>query len=107
MFYNTFLRRVLFNLSLIFVFLSIYVLLFAKVYTSSEIMISFAVHPFNICESYPDIWEKLKVAYIPISFLSSLICINHLYSFLFSKEKPKKDLAKVSPNRFIFVYCKR
>lgn len=104
MFYDTLLRRILFNLSLIFVFLSIYVLLFNKVYTSSEIMISFAVHPFNICESYPDVWEKLKLAYIPISFLSSLICINHLYSFLFSQKKPKRDLAKTEPTRFVFVY---
>jgi len=55
MFRNTFFRRLLFNFAFIFVFLSINFLLFYNVYTSDIITISFAIHPFNICEKYPEI----------------------------------------------------
>ncbi len=91
MFVNTFFRRVLFNFACIFVFLSIYILLFYRVYTSDVIMISFAMHPFDICKKYPEFWENLKILYIPITFVSSLICINTIYSSLFSKKYIKKE----------------
>jgi len=91
MFVNTLFRRIIFNFAFIFVFLSIYILLFYPIYVSNNIMISFAVHPFNICEKYPDAWLKLKLIYILISSISSIICINMLYSSFFRKEKTKKS----------------
>jgi len=97
MFLDTFLRRLLFNFALIFVFLSINVLLFYNLYISDNIIISFAKYPFNICEKYPDIWIKLKLLYIPISSISSLIYINLIYSSLFKKKIPKTRKTK-SPN---------
>lgn len=104
MFVNTFSRRVLFNFVSIFLFLSIYILLFYDLYTSDTVTISFAVNPFNICEKYPDIWLKIKITYIFISSISSLICINLLYSSLFTKNKTKiKKLLDIKDNLFLFV----
>lgn len=99
MFANTFLRRVLFNLVSIFTSLIIYIYLFYPLYISHSVIIPFAVHPFNICEKYPDIWLKLKIFYVFISSISSLICINLIYSSLFKKRKVKKDNAQVNNNR--------
>lgn len=90
MFVNTFFRRVVFNFACLFVFLAIYILLFYKVYTSDVIIISFATNPFNICERYPEFWEKIKILYIPITFISSVISINLVYSSLFKKKKELK-----------------
>ena len=87
MFINTFIRRLLFNFAFIFVFLAINILLFHPIYTSDTIIITFAKTPFNICEKYPDIWKNLKLIFIPITFASSLIIINLLYSSLFTKNK--------------------
>lgn len=104
MFVNTHARRVLFNFAFIFVFLSIYILLFYDLYTSDTVIISFAVHPFNICEKYPNIWIKIKIIYIFVSSFSSLICINLIYSSLFTKTKvkTKKSLdAKSSLSLFV------
>lgn len=95
MFADTFIRRILFNFAFIFVFLSIYIFLFHPVYLSEHIMINFAINPFDICETYPDVWEKLKFYFIPISSISSLIIINTIYSSIFTK-KIKKSLAKSS-----------
>lgn len=91
MFVNTFFRRALFNLlSLLVVFLVFY-FLFKELYISNEIIITFAVHPFNICEKYPDMWLNIKLAYIPITLISSLICINIIYSSIFTKKKIKNE----------------
>ena len=106
MFADTFARRVLFNFAFIFVFLSIYITLFYPVYTSNEIMINFAVNPFNICERYPDTWEKLKLLYIPISSISTLIITNLIYSSFFTKKKQKqktKSKSISSNNLSLFI----
>ena len=106
MFADTFVRRLLFNFAFIFVFLSIYITLFYPVYTSNEIMINFAVNPFNICERYPDTWEKLKLLYIPISSISTLIITNLIYSSLFTKKKQKqktKSKSISSNNLSLFI----
>ena len=98
MFVNTFFRRVLFNFAFLFVFLSINFLLFYKVYTSNVIIITFTPHHFNICEKFPEIWEKLKLIYIPISFLASLILINLIYSMFFTRKKSKKSKSQNHEN---------
>ena len=90
MFKDTFFRRLVFNFALIFIFLSIYLIIFYPIYISDEIIISFAVNPFNICKRYPDIWNKIKLIYIPITIISSFIVINLIYSFIFTKRKIKK-----------------
>lgn len=108
MFTNTFARRVIFNFAFIFVFLSIYISLFYPVYTSKEIMINFAINPFNICERYPDTWEKLKLFYIPISSISSLIITNLIYSSLFTKNKQnqKNKSKNISTNNLSLFISK-
>ena len=92
MFVNTFFRRIFFNLFFLFLsFLALF-LLFKSLYISDEIIISFVVHPFNICEKYPKVWNIIKIAYIPTAFISSTICINIIYSSLFKKKKFLKDI---------------
>lgn len=104
MFINTFSRRVLFNFVLIFVYLAIYIVLFHEVYISNTIIIEFATHPFNIYEKYPDTWENIKLFHFIISFLSALICINMIYSSIFTKYQFKnKKTAVVSDKLSLFI----
>ena len=95
MFVNTFFRRTLFNFLSIFIIFFIYYFLFKNLYTSNEIIISFAVHPFNLCEKYPIIWYYIKLLYIPVTLIASLICINTLYSSLFTKKKVIEEKSNV------------
>ena len=106
MFATTFFRRVIFNFAFIFVFLSIYILLFFPIYTSNTIIINFVKKPFNICEKYPEIWQNLKSIYVIISSISSLITINIIYSSLFTKKKIKKQKMTNIPTRFI-SFCRK
>lgn len=105
MFANTFFRRILFNFTFLVIISSIYILLFFKIYTSDTIIISFANTPFNICEKYPDFWEKLKLLYIPLSLISSLICINLAYSTFFTRNKSIKKNT-LSPKNGLYLSIK-
>ena len=56
----TFKKRLIFVLSFLLLYFSIYMLLFHSIYTSNNIIISFAIHPFNICSKYPYAWSNIK-----------------------------------------------
>ena len=91
MFVSTIKRRLLF-LSIIFCFSNILMFLFfSKIFYSNYILIDFAVHPFNICEKYCDLWKFIKISYV-ISFNgTALIISNLIYSTIFSKENLNKN----------------
>lgn len=103
MFVNTFLRRVIFNFLFLFIIFILYSLIFYQIYLSDNIIISFAVHPFNICEKFPETWQALKIAYIPTTFISSLICINLIYSSFFTKPKIKSKSFINSTDLSLFI----
>ena len=87
MFVSTIKRRLLF-LSITFCISNILMfLIFSKIFYSNYIFIDFAIHPFNICDKYPDLWTFIKISYV-ISFnISILIILNIFYSTIFSKQK--------------------
>ena len=66
-------------------------LFFQQIFSSNYILIDFALHPFNICEKYPDLWSFIKATYIFSSNLSFLIISNLIYSLIFSKEKKENS----------------
>lgn len=87
MFANTSARRIIFNAVFLAILSFIYFTFFYDIYTADSVMITFAVHPFDICEKYPDTWHYIKLLYIPVAFVSSLICINIFYSSFFNRQK--------------------
>ena len=103
MFTNTLFRRIFFNIFLLLFIMILNFIFFYKIYTSDSVIISFAVHPFNICEKFPDMWLNLKIIYIPITLFSSLICINHIYSFFFNKKILRKKISYSKNSLSLFI----
>lgn len=71
---SLFIKRlfVYFVFPLFFTFL--YFWFFKEIFFSSKIIITFAVHPFDICEKFPSVWNFIKISslfffYIDISIL--------------------------------------
>ena len=64
-------------------------LLFREIFYSNYILIDFAIHPFNICEKYPNLWYFIKTSYTISYGFSILIVSNFIYSLLFSKKQTK------------------
>ena len=87
-----------------FVFNSLFVIIlsiiagfkFYPIYLAKEnILINFAVHPFDICAKYPDVWLRIKIVYIIFFLCSSFIISNTIYSSIFNKKN-------TSNNNFIY-----
>ena len=74
-------------------------LFFQEIFYSNNIIIDFALHPFNICERYPDLWNFIKITYIISYLISILIISNFIYSFIFSK----KEINNKENNNLSFV----
>lgn len=81
------------------IFSIIFLILLSPVFDANEIIIFFALHPFNICERFPVFWTYLKKVYVIVCFISCFILSNFLFSifmFVFSKIfLHKKSLSEV------------
>ena len=90
LFVSTIKKRLLF-LSIIFCASNVLMFLFfSQIFYSNYILIDFAVHPFNICEKYPDLWKFIKISYVISLNIAILIISNLIYSSIFSKQKLDK-----------------
>lgn len=49
---------------------------FFPIFTANEIIITYGIHPFDICSKNPQLWEALKVLYI-ICFVFSNFVLGH------------------------------
>ncbi len=68
----------------------IYFIIFYPVYISNNIIIPFAIHPFNICTKYPNGWLLIKKLFILFSTFSNFIILNIIYSSLIHHSSNKK-----------------
>ena len=46
--------------------------IFYPIFQANTITISFAIHPFNICERYPEFWKIFKLLYLLVLFLANV-----------------------------------
>ena len=96
-----------------FVFNSLFVIIssiiaglkFYPIYLAKEnIIINFAVHPFDICAEYPNVWLKIKIIYIIFFISSSFIISNTLYSSIFNIKNNSNN--KVISNNYSDLHLK-
>jgi len=90
LFYSTIKRRLLFLVTIFVFSILIMFSFFKEIFYSNNILIDFAIHPFNICEKYPDLWKFIKISYLISYSFCILIISNLIYSTIFSKEKLNK-----------------
>ena len=100
---NYFIKRFLFIFSLSLFLCCFNILIFKSILYSNVVIIPYSFNPFNICEKFPDMWLNLKIIYIPITLFSSLICINHIYSFFFNKKILRKKISYSKNSLSLFI----
>ena len=76
---NFFIRITLLFFSFLIISFFLY-LIFYPLYTSSSVIFTFAITPFDIAKVYPKIWTFIKNSYFPLMFISYLIIFNYFYS---------------------------
>lgn len=80
-------KRFIFSIIFSIVSFLIYWYFFKLIYYSENIIIYFAVHPFNICTEQPILWNVIKILSI-IFYLFS----NFIFFFIFSKSIFRKKI---------------
>lgn len=70
---------------------------FYSIYTSDEVIIYHAIHPFNICSENPDLWRIIKILHLSTYSFSSIICINLILSKFNSKKNINKSFSSNKP----------
>ena len=89
----TYIKRFLFSLCSSLISFFIYWFVFEPIYTSKNIIITYAVHPFNICEEQPGIWSIIKFSSIILYIFSQFILF-----FLISQKIFHKKIIKLEEN---------
>ena len=85
-----------FSFSFFFMILSflIYWTIFNPIYYSETIMISYAIHPFNICEEQPTLWNIIKFFSIIFYLFSQFIIFLWISKRIFYKKIKKEEKNK-------------
>lgn len=70
----------------------LFIIFLYPIFTASELIIPYGIHPFDICSKHPVFWYYFKIIYIITYFLSTFIISNVIYSMFF------KNLSFVKKN---------
>ena len=74
--------------------------IFQPIFTAKEIIISYGIHPFDICSNNPELWKMIKILYVICCSFSNLILGHLIYTRLLKKltffqDKPSTDKNKI------------
>lgn len=85
-------NRYYFILIFSFILLLFGIVIFYPIYLSNNIIFTYAVHPFNICKTYPTFWNNIKLLFAILYIVSSIIISNFLYLKFDKKSTPKSSI---------------
>lgn len=82
----------------IFIFSSILfilgIIIFFPIYLSNNLIFPYAIHPFNICKTYPVLWNNIKILFIIVYIFSSVIISNLIYIKIYKKNEKSPIINK-------------
>ncbi len=79
------LKRIFFSLFILIMFSFFAIKFFYPLYIADEVIIPYAIHPFDICSKNPDLWHYIKVTYIFTFIFSNLVFSNFIYTRFIKK----------------------
>ena len=72
--------------------MAIFIPILKPIFQAQELIITYGLKPFDICESNDKLWQYIKIMYIITFFTSNLICSNFVYNKIPIKKKIEKHL---------------
>lgn len=72
--------------------MAIFIPILKPIFQAKELIITYGLKPFDICESNAKLWQYIKIMYIITFFTSNLICSNFVYNKIPIKKKIEKHL---------------
>ena len=52
---------------------------FYPIYTAKEVIITYGIHPFDICSKNPELWNLIKITYIITFIISNIVIANFIF----------------------------
>ena len=78
-------KSILFSIVFTIIFSIILFHVFKPIYTANELIISYGIHPFDICSKNPQLWKYIKTTFIFTSIFSNFLIGYFIYNrFLFN-----------------------
>lgn len=92
-------KRIIFSFFLTIISFFIYLSIFYPIYNSQDVIFYYAIHPFNICEKQPTIWNIIKISSILFYNFSQFIFFYYISKKIFHKKikKERKQDNFISP----------
>lgn len=89
-----------FIFSSLFYFISLLITfkLFIPIYNSNEIIITYAIHPFDLCSTYPNLWSFIKISYFVFFSFSNILISNLIFSKLTKIIQSTTNVSKLKNN---------
>ena len=72
--------------------MAIFIPILKPIFQAQELIITYGLKPFDICESNAKLWQYIKIMYVITFFTSNLICSNFVYNKISIKKKIEKHL---------------
>ena len=66
-------------------------LVFSPVFYAKSLIFPYALNPFDICKTYPKIWNLIKILY----FVSFILCYSIVYISLYNNIRKSKDTKNI------------
>ena len=64
------------------------------IFSATEVIITYGIKPFDICEKNGDLWKYIKIFYITTFLTSNIICSNLIFNKIPTKKKGNKKCPK-------------
>lgn len=59
------------------------IITFLPIFEADQIIITYGIHPFNICETNHELWKYIKITFIITFIFSNTILANFIYNYIF------------------------
>ncbi len=93
-----FIKRILFSAFFTLIVFYFYWCIFKPIYLADTIIFPYAIHPFNICEEQPTLWNLIKTSSIIFSLFSEFVIFLSLSQKIFCKrEKLQEKEVSIAP----------
>lgn len=76
---------------------------FYPIFTAQEMIISYGIHPFDICSQNPQLWKILKITYTICFIFSSLIISHFIYTRILMKFSFFQPKVAIKQNNKLFI----
>lgn len=92
-------KRFIFCAIFLLISLAIVFKVFMPIFVAKELIITYGIKPFDICQKNYKLWKLIKVLYIITFFFTNILYSNYLFSKIkFKDKKNKENITEIEEN---------